>query len=53
MYILVQTSHELLEQLSEYLTITVNAYPDSKRQDSFQPYGRIVRVKINCLMRSL
>ena len=38
LYILVQTSHEFLEQLSGYLTVIVNGYPDNKRQDPFQSY---------------
>ena len=33
---LVQTSHEFLEQLSGYLNVIVNGYPDSKRKHLFQ-----------------
>ena len=35
---LVQTSHTFLQQLSGYLNVIVNGYPDSKRQDLFQSY---------------
>ena len=38
-YILVQTSHELFRAIIRVpATVIMNGYPDSKRQDPFQPY---------------